>query len=745
MNSPSVSVIVNTYNRAAWLGDALNALQGLRYPNFEVVVVNGPSTDNTAEVIAGWASRIKMLSCDEANLSMSRNIGIAAAAGEVICFMDDDAAPHPCWLDRLIPLYADPEVGGVGGYTVNNTGVSWQVRKTICDRYGNAFNVDPYFDERPLNRPGSPYYPSLLGTNSSFRATALRAIGGFDNSFAYLLDETDVCLRLVDAGWKIVYEPSAIIFHQFAESHIRSPERIARTIYPSARSKAYFVTRHGIAHDPARAGAELDRYREEISTSNKWLEDHGKIESGHRFALDQDLMRGVEEGMALALGRAAASGGNLPEEPALPFVRFPVVDKFSLGIVLVSKGFPPVNETGIARWTWLVAHGLARRGHRVHVLTEASGGIENTCFRDGIWVHELVAKDAEGEPFAEMYDIPLALAAWTARVWQETQYLKTFGLDIASFPIWDLEGIATFDDADLTTLVSLHTTYAMARPFKKEWTERPLYGYHFVDRVIAAERQLLSRAPVLIANSKAIVGEIEAVYDLDLADRAPVVPHGTPDPLITRQEAWMERNRAMLAGAPLQLLFAGRFEARKGFDIALQVAKLLAGRSDIVFRFVGDQLTPDREAWFRQQSFATVFDSPNVHFDGLLERDQLDDAYVCADIVLMPSRFESFGLVAIEAMAAGRPVVGLKSGGLAEILTVENGCSAFDDGPRTAQLIAEGILSLDRERSILAERGRLARRAWDAFYSVDAMISGLEAVYTRALKKGEAPIGELLS
>ncbi|MGG2383090.1 glycosyltransferase family 2 protein, partial [Salmonella enterica] len=84
---------------------------------------------------------------------------------------------------------------------------------------------------------GTPYYPSLLGTNSSFRSSALRAIGGFDHAFAYLLDETDVCLRLVDAGWRVLYEPRALVYHQFAASHIRSPRRVARTLFPSARSK----------------------------------------------------------------------------------------------------------------------------------------------------------------------------------------------------------------------------------------------------------------------------------------------------------------------------------------------------------------------------------------------------------------------------------------------------------------------------------------------------------------------------
>ena len=115
---------------------------------------------------SAWTAR-----CD---LSVSRNIGIAAAAGDIVGFIDDDAVPHPDWLDRILAPYRDPRVGAVGGHTVDNTGRRYQARKILCDRFGNAHHVSDFFDERPLNRPGSPIYPSLLGTNSTFRMTALR-------------------------------------------------------------------------------------------------------------------------------------------------------------------------------------------------------------------------------------------------------------------------------------------------------------------------------------------------------------------------------------------------------------------------------------------------------------------------------------------------------------------------------------------------------------------------------------------
>ena len=83
---PTVSVIINTLNRGDMLSKVLTSLQWLKYEgDFEVIVVNGPSTDNTASVLEEWDGRIRVGQCDVANLSVSRNIGINMARGEYRC------------------------------------------------------------------------------------------------------------------------------------------------------------------------------------------------------------------------------------------------------------------------------------------------------------------------------------------------------------------------------------------------------------------------------------------------------------------------------------------------------------------------------------------------------------------------------------------------------------------------------------------------------------------------------------
>lgn len=732
MSQPLVSIVINTLNRGKVLGDTLSSLKGLAYPSFEVIVVNGPSTDNTQQIIDGWGSAIKACSCAEPNLSISRNVGIEAAAGDIVAFIDDDAAPHPDWLSELVKPYVDPRVGGVGGFTIDNTGVRYQARKTICDRFGNAHYVSPFFDERPLCFPGTPHFPSLLGTNSSFRRSVLREIGGFDHVFAYLLDETDVCLRIVDAGHAIHYAPKALVFHQFSESHIRTQRRIPKTLYPSVVSKSYFIMRHGARQSIEKAARELEAYRAELTRANKWLHDHSDITAAHRASLDQDLAWGIERGSQKGAENIGRKGADLDlaKEP-LPARPFPTAT--GLRLALVSQSFPPANEAGIARWTSMMAEGLAARGHVVHVIARA-GEHASVRYEKGYWLHRILPDPARGEALMANQDLPPNIAAWAAAVRTEVATIKSFGLDAVSFPIWDLEGVALLDDPDVGVLMSLHTTYAMARPFKPEWQARPLYDHFMVAKMIRAERELVARLPVILANSEAIVADLTESYGVAFADRAVVAPHGTADPLEERPE---RRGLREQRGGGFQVAFVGRFEPRKGIDIAAAaIARLIEAREDATAVFVGDTLTPAALDAFAEAGASQLIDNPRVTFKGLVSRSELDDIYATVDAVLMPSRYESFGLVAIEAMAAGAAVVALAAGGLKEV--VEHGKTGYlvaVDG-KAAETCADHLIALARTPALRESMGQAARAAFESRFTVEAMVAAAEPAYRRVAKGG---------
>src|SRR6476660_7832482 len=85
----SVSIVINSDARSGQLATCLQSLRYLRYPNFEVVVIGGPTQDGTRELCRSWAGRVKFGECPERNLSRSRNIGIGISSGEIVAFLDD--------------------------------------------------------------------------------------------------------------------------------------------------------------------------------------------------------------------------------------------------------------------------------------------------------------------------------------------------------------------------------------------------------------------------------------------------------------------------------------------------------------------------------------------------------------------------------------------------------------------------------------------------------------------------------
>ena len=210
--------------------------------------MNGPSTDHTDQVISEFPD-IKSERCPVANLSVSRNIGIRSAAGDIVAFLDDDALAEFDWLRQALPAFTDDDVGGVGGIVFDHSGMALQYRYSAANRFGEATTSDddPFDD---FGFPGSFLFPYLQGTNALFRRTALEEIGGFDETFEYYLDETDLCCRLIDAGYRLRQLPNAPVHHKFLPSSIRSPERVVTNWFPIIKNQAYFAVRHALGARP---------------------------------------------------------------------------------------------------------------------------------------------------------------------------------------------------------------------------------------------------------------------------------------------------------------------------------------------------------------------------------------------------------------------------------------------------------------------------------------------------------------
>ncbi len=197
---PRVSVVVCSYNGSANIRDTLEGLSKVRYPDFEVIVVDDGSTDTTAAIAAEYA--VKLIRTDNQGLSNARNTGWMAATGEIVAFTDDDAYPDPDWLTYLAETFRDGQYAGVGGPNIPPAGDG-----AVAACVGNA--------------PGGPVHVLLSdteaehipGCNMAFRRAALEEIGGFDPQFRVAGDDVDLCWRILERGWKLGFSPTAQVWH----------------------------------------------------------------------------------------------------------------------------------------------------------------------------------------------------------------------------------------------------------------------------------------------------------------------------------------------------------------------------------------------------------------------------------------------------------------------------------------------------------------------------------------------------
>jgi glycosyltransferase involved in cell wall biosynthesis len=729
---PTFSIVINTLNRGDMLRKTLESLDWLDYPGeFEVVVVNGPSTDNSPDVIRSWSSRIRAGRCDVANLSVSRNIGICMAQGDVIAFIDDDAIPEPEWLTQLAEAYANPEVGGVGGLVYDHTGYAFQYRYCLVDRFGNADPTPPVAMPH-LSFPKSNRIPHLLGANSSFRRSALLEIGGFDEEYEYFLDETDVCLRIVDAGYLIAQLPAAYVHHKFAPSNLRGENRVPKYRYPIIKNKIYFTLKHSREFYPThRVLEEQNAFIQKQKDEVAWCVSENLLAPADVERFNADVERAIEVG--LRRGFEGPRPDAYIDEAKIErfsgeFHRFePIANRARRSIVLVSSDFPPGHGGGIATFNKDLAEGLAADGHTVHVVTR-SPDINRVDFEQGVWVHRLVPGHVERTPDAVARRVPQHVWNWSATALREVARIAEHRkVDVVEAPVWDCEGIAFLLDNRWPLVTSLQTTLHFWLESHPEQRQKEGWMEEFARPMLALELELMSRSDAVRSISAAIRRDIESAYRFKFEeDRIFVQPLGMSD-------AGEVSSEPSVVGR--EVLFVGRLEPRKGIDVLLDaIPEVLKRYPDASFRIVGDDTLFGSAGKTYKQSFleseAGRRHSPNVHFEGRLDDDALRAAYARCDLFVAPSRFESFGLVFLEAMRAGKPVIGCDAGGMPEI--IEQGINGLvvpvDDSRALAQAIIQ-LLGSDEQRASMGAAGRAM--FLDRFTS-ERMAKGSEAIYDRA-------------
>jgi len=198
---PKVSVIVACYNGERTLKACLDSLQTLNYPDYEIILVDDGSTDNTAQIAAGYPA-VRCVRQPNLGLSAARNAGIAAARGEIVAFTDADCRADEDWLHYLVSDLLRGDFIGMGGPNLLPPEDSLVAAAVMASPGGPAHVM--------LTDRVAEHIP---GCNMAFFKWALEEIGGFDPVFRRAGDDVDICWRLQQAGHQIGFSPSGFVWH----------------------------------------------------------------------------------------------------------------------------------------------------------------------------------------------------------------------------------------------------------------------------------------------------------------------------------------------------------------------------------------------------------------------------------------------------------------------------------------------------------------------------------------------------
>jgi glycosyltransferase involved in cell wall biosynthesis len=199
--TPKVSVVVASYNGGRTLPACLESLEHLNYPNYEVILVDDGSTDDTAQIAARYP-RVRTIYQPNLGLSAARNAGISAATGEIVAFTDSDCRADDDWLYFVVGDLLKTDACAIGGHNFPPPDENW---------VAGAVAVSP----------GAPAHVMLTdreaehipGCNMAFWKWALDAIHGFDPIYRAAGDDVDVCWRLLQHGWKIAFSHAGFVWH----------------------------------------------------------------------------------------------------------------------------------------------------------------------------------------------------------------------------------------------------------------------------------------------------------------------------------------------------------------------------------------------------------------------------------------------------------------------------------------------------------------------------------------------------
>ncbi len=398
--------------------------------------------------------------------------------------------------------------------------------------------------------------------------------------------------------------------------------------------------------------------------------------------------------------------------------------KFNL--CLVCRDVGAHAPSGLVRATCDLADALAESGHTVHLLSDRSAApppeLTAASF-EPLTVPVASGQFREAEPETARHNLMHAAAVYRAvkRIHEQEQ-----PVDAVLAPLWRSEGAICLLDDRFPTVVSCMTSLRTLTEVDDSYQQ-----LEDIEERLTLEREALSRSRYLHGLTQASLSKTISDYELapvatavvgrGIRDRHKAGTHGIRD----RHKAGT-RDPAGGRPGPPQILFVGRIERRKGVDTLLDaMGKLLDDGIEAHLTLAGPITDPGFHARLEQEVAHRPRFSEVVLPTGAVPDGELARLYADADIVCLPSRYESHGIVLIEAMMFGKPIVTCDAGGISEVVDPDR--DALLSAPEDSSELAASLRRLLTDRALRAQLGAEARATFQRRFDVSGVARHMES------------------
>jgi len=393
-----------------------------------------------------------------------------------------------------------------------------------------------------------------------------------------------------------------------------------------------------------------------------------------------------------------------------------------LNVCIISREFPPDTAFGgIGTFSLDTALMLKQRGHRVTVLSQ-SLSVTHTFDHHGVTVHKLKVP----RPLDTYHFLPALIVGFNYVVLRRLKRLhREQPFDIVDAPDHLAEGLSTALFTDLPVVTRLHTPFALLADLGlNDYRKGPSYRF-----IRLAEKIALARSEAIYAPCLDLVRRCQTLFSLP---ELPAKVFGYPLDLDLFSPL-----REPRAHANTRLLFLGRFEQRKGIEtIVGALPKIVAKRPDVTLTMVGRD-TPNISGYssgreYVERSLERAGCRACVEFRDYVPLQELPHFFHDHDIVWVPSLYDNYPIVCLEAMACGKPVVVADSGGLPEMVKNDATGLVFEAGNPDA--LASRTLELCETPGVAERLGAAARESAVAECSPDVIYEHTMDLYRYAME-----------